>query len=308
LIKQTTSQITGRAGERWFQSILPKQWIFQKPEEDIGLDGKIILGTNNSIGGHEFGVQIKTSNNWQVNKDIISVRGIKPDTILYWGSRLFPTLLVIYDERKNEGYYRWVFNILDHSYDLSMPYTQRTDRLNIIEVSTNDILNKDAFVKIQEDVDGYYDKLTASLVAFRKSINLVPIINRLIEAQRGIFIAWTDKTNNDQKQRANLVLYVVCCREIITVLDDLQNLFKLKVGSDNFFERFKKFYLSEMSKIIHEFDKQHAATVLMMNPDNFNGRTHLILDFIFDFILILTDGIKKERGFSFFEEPYNARK
>jgi hypothetical protein len=76
MIKQTTSQITGRSGERWFQSILPKEWIFQKPKEVIGLDGKVIIGTDKGVGGFEFAVLIKSSQSWKTSKDKIFVDGI----------------------------------------------------------------------------------------------------------------------------------------------------------------------------------------------------------------------------------------
>jgi hypothetical protein len=50
MIRQTEAQNLGRAGERWFESILPKEWIFQKPAEDIGLDGKVIIGDDRFAG------------------------------------------------------------------------------------------------------------------------------------------------------------------------------------------------------------------------------------------------------------------
>jgi len=102
MIKQTESQNLGRAGERWFQSMLPKEWIFQKPEEDIGLDGKIIIGSDRETGGNEFAVQIKASKSWDTKDGLISVEGIKTDTISFWGSRLYPTLLVLFDEQKKQ--------------------------------------------------------------------------------------------------------------------------------------------------------------------------------------------------------------
>jgi hypothetical protein len=122
MVKQTEAQHKGRAGERWFLSLLPPEWIFQKPEEDIGIDGKVIIGTHESTGGFEFGVQIKASKNWQVKDGEISVEGIKSDTFLFWGSRPFPTILCLYDISKNIGYYGWVFDLINQPIELAVPF------------------------------------------------------------------------------------------------------------------------------------------------------------------------------------------
>jgi hypothetical protein len=112
MVKQTQAQALGRSGERWFQAQLPSEWIFQPPIEDIGLDGKVIIGTSESTGDLEFGVQVKAKRKWVVKKGVIDVDGIKRETLRYWGSRLFPTMLVVYDVSENRGYWGWVYDIL----------------------------------------------------------------------------------------------------------------------------------------------------------------------------------------------------
>ena len=42
--KQTSAQILGRLGERWFQSILPPEFVFTRPSEDFGIDGVVTIG------------------------------------------------------------------------------------------------------------------------------------------------------------------------------------------------------------------------------------------------------------------------
>ena len=119
MVKQTESQIIGRAGERWFQGLIPREWIFQRPEEDIGLDGKVTIGTNTATGGLEFGVQVKASTNWDIKDGVISLAGIKTDTLVFWGSRLYPTLLVLYDVSKDTGYYGWASDITNSAIEPS---------------------------------------------------------------------------------------------------------------------------------------------------------------------------------------------
>ena len=74
---------------------MPREWIYQKPDDDIGLDGRVTLGTRSATGGFEFAVQVKTSKRWESSDGSIAVRDVKVDSLLFWGSRLYPTMLVL---------------------------------------------------------------------------------------------------------------------------------------------------------------------------------------------------------------------
>jgi Domain of unknown function (DUF4365) len=103
--RQSESQIIGRAGERWFSSILPSAWSIQRPIDDFGSDGIISIGNKTSMTNLEFGVQIKSkkSAEWNDNKSRIS---ITRDMARYFSGKFYPTLFVLYDQRHNSGYFQ----------------------------------------------------------------------------------------------------------------------------------------------------------------------------------------------------------
>jgi hypothetical protein len=98
LPKQTSAQILGRQGERWFHSILPPEWVFTRPSEDFGIDGTVAIGDSAAMTPVEFGVQIKASSHWATQGENIVVTGIAVETLRYCspaGSRLQWKLIVI---------------------------------------------------------------------------------------------------------------------------------------------------------------------------------------------------------------------
>lgn len=300
MIKQSAAQNIGRAGERWFQSILPKEWIFQKPEEDIGLDGKIIIGSEHTTGGFEFGVQIKSSNEWRIKDGDISVDGIKMDTLLYWGSRTFPTLLVLYDVSKNIGYYGWVFDLVSQPIEFAVPFVKNFNKKTLtLKVSEKFILDKDGFQRIKIDVDNFYLNLINSITALRKSMNILPIINRLTEALRGLYISFVQQPNDKDQIMLIGLMMVTSHKQVIRTMNELQMKYHVEIGSTNFIQYFITVYKSEVSKIIHDFDSildKDEPHIVMANPEAHYKITPKLIDMIMDLILILTDDKHKERG------------
>lgn len=111
MIEQTSAQKTGRMGERWFPQQLPADWIFQPPHEDIGIDGVVIVCDKSRSNGLEFRVQIKSSENWKIKNNSISIR-VKRSNLEYWLSGFSPTLIVLYDSLNNVGWYSWVSQLI----------------------------------------------------------------------------------------------------------------------------------------------------------------------------------------------------
>jgi hypothetical protein len=300
MIKQSAAQNIGRAGERWFQSILPKEWIFQKPEEDIGLDGKIIIGSENTTGGFEFGVQIKSSNEWQIKDGDISVDGIKMDTLLYWGSRTFPTLLVLYDVSKNIGYYGWAFDLVSQPIEFAVPFVKNFNKKTLtLKMSEKSILDKDGFQRIKIDVDNFYLNLINSVTALRKSMNILPIINRLTEALRGLYISFVQQPKDKDQIMLIGLMMVTSHKQVIRTMNELQMKYHVEIGSTNFIQYFITVYKSEVSKIIHDFDSildKDEPHIVMANPEAHYKITPKLIDMIMDLILILTDDKHKECG------------
>jgi hypothetical protein len=299
MIKQTESQNIGRAGERWFQSILPKEWIFKKPEEDIGIDGKIILGTENFTGGLEFGVQIKSSKSWEIKEGTISVEGIKTDTIAFWGSRLYPTMLVLYDESKDMGYYGWVFDIINHPIEFAVPFARLIKKSITLKMRCSSILSKNSLSQIKRDVEEYYMKFIDSLIALRKSINVLPIVNKLVEAIRGIYLSHMQKPKSSDETMLLDLMMATSHKQVVLSLKELQNKYQLEIGSGNFIHYFITTYINEVNKIINEFDQfveRNKTNAIWINPEMRQKNTPKLIDMILDFMLVLTDDKPKVRG------------
>lgn len=299
MIKQTESQNLGRAGERWFQSVLPKEWIFQKPEEDIGLDGKIIIGSDRETGGNEFSVQIKASKSWDIKDELISVEGIKTDTISFWGSRLYPTLLVLFDEEKNTGYFSWVFDIIHHPIKFAHPSTRLSQKTLTLKMLASSILTKDSFKQIKSDVDNYYINFVNSLKGLRKTINILPTINQLTQAVRGLYLSHMQKPKTKDQEMMLGIMMVTSHRQVVRAMERLQKKYQLEIGTKDFVQYFIATYINEVNKIINDFDKiiyEEQTYAVWVNPKAHQKNTPKLIDLIFDLMLILTDEEPKKRG------------
>lgn len=117
--KQSTSQIIGREGERWFFSKLPSEWLWQPPADDFGIDGTVAIGNKNSVTPFEFGVQVKSCRKWETQDKHLLVRGVSTDVVRYWATRLVPTMLVAYEASSQRGFYAWIPDIVFELYDLT---------------------------------------------------------------------------------------------------------------------------------------------------------------------------------------------
>ncbi|NOT35976.1 MAG: DUF4365 domain-containing protein [Saprospiraceae bacterium] len=292
MIKQTEAQQLGRAGERWFQSVVPREWIFQKPEEDIGIDGKITVGTSEKIGSFEFAVQIKASKNWQIVDNIITVEGIKTDTISYWGSRLYPTLLVLFDDTKKIGYYAWVFDIINQPIEFAVPINKLKQKTTSLKVRSNQIIDENAFLIIYHDVIKFFEKFVFSLQQLRKNINILPTISKLSEAIRGIYLSHMQTPKNKDEAMYLSVLMVKSHTEVIQAMDELQNIYQLEIGSKDYIKYFIASYINEVNLFISEFDKfvhkQNGVGAIWVNDEVHKKNTPKLIDLIFDLLITLT--------------------
>jgi hypothetical protein len=64
----------GDAGELWFASQLPIDWVWQPPRRDVGKDGLIVIKDGSELHNHEFSVQIKATKRPHFDKGTV-VRG-----------------------------------------------------------------------------------------------------------------------------------------------------------------------------------------------------------------------------------------
>jgi hypothetical protein len=112
MIRITRSQSLGTKGEQWFPAQLPEYWHFQKPTNDLGIDGVVVIAEQNHFNGMEFRVQIKSSKEWNRKGDEIILRGVKRNTARTWVAGPSPTLLVFYDDSSSQGFCTWALEAL----------------------------------------------------------------------------------------------------------------------------------------------------------------------------------------------------
>ncbi len=112
--RQTISNEIGRKGERWFAAQLPDNWIFQRPTEDVGIDGNVVICENNDLNGIEFKVQIKSSASFYPSHHYIILNGINRSAFHFWLAGFIPTLLIVYHAGDNCGYFYWVNKYVSH--------------------------------------------------------------------------------------------------------------------------------------------------------------------------------------------------
>lgn len=163
-------------------------------------------------------------------------------------------------------------------------------------------MDKDRFVRIESDVCNFYSKLVNSFTSLRKYINILPIINNLIEALRGLYVSHMLQIKTDKQIMELTLMMTTSHKQVILTLKLLLKKYKIEIGSANIIQHFIATYINEVNKIIHDFDKiidNEETTICWVNQKTFYKNTPKLIDMIFDLILLLTDDKPKERGFAF---------
>lgn len=143
---QSESQLTSYEGERWFRSQLPRGWIPQKPETDVGIDFVVVISESGELDKREFRPQVKSSKSFTKKGNTIKLRRIKLSTIEYWFLSPLPTLLVAYDEINDCGYFRWHHELFD---DVRKPFDD-TVKTATIKITVKNKLNEEGWRIIQK--------------------------------------------------------------------------------------------------------------------------------------------------------------
>jgi hypothetical protein len=176
-MKQSSAQALGRKGERWFQAALPKEWLFQKPSEDFGIDGTVTIATPSSITPLEFAVQIKTSQEVRKSGNHLMVRGIRRDHLVYWASRLVPTMIVFYDARNDAGYYGWVPS-------LSAEFRAAIDSemaVKGVRLSVSSKIDAACWDAVQKNVQEHRKTIASAFTTATSAAAMLPAIHALAE-------------------------------------------------------------------------------------------------------------------------------
>lgn len=97
--------------ERYFRTLLPVDWIVDKPK-DYGIDMIVTPVFEGNVIGLNFSVQLKGQNDvkgkWEVR--------LKKTTLNYLFIRLEPVMVVLYNKKTNEARWKW---LLPKDFDLS---------------------------------------------------------------------------------------------------------------------------------------------------------------------------------------------
>ena len=192
--KQSKSQIIGREGERWFDSVLPPEWSIQKPLDDFGIDGIVAVGTETHLSPVEFGVQIKSSTHFNTVGGKIVVPKISKDELLYWSRKFYPTLFLAYDTKRKIGYFDWISNITS-SDDL-----RKNQDFFYLHINAKRVVTDECWPRLKAELEAFHAQFSE---AFHAKFELLPVTTALASLLRNLCAsALADKATQD-----GLVLY-----------------------------------------------------------------------------------------------------
>lgn len=245
--KQNKSQITGRAGERWFSSVLPPQWSIQRPFDDFGTDGIVTVGTNTEILPLEFAVQIKGSQDFKRVKDCIVVPRITFDMLRYWLRKFIPTLLIAYDSRRSEGYCQWIHELVTYE-DL-----QEERKEYYLHIALDRKITQSSWGEIRKELEDFEDVFRSGIQA---KIETLPVCKQLSTA---LSILCNNElidisTRDGEVRRASTLAwtYISAAKEVDNLLDNLAP----DSNTRKTLAIFRDSYFSKCREIILDFDKQ----------------------------------------------------
>jgi Domain of unknown function (DUF4365) len=266
-MRQTSAQSLGRKGERWFQNVLPKEWIFQKPTEDFGLDGTVIIADPGYLSGLEFGVQVKASGRWLPRNGFFAVAGVKYHTLIRWASPLMPTLLVLYDETHDCGYYGWVKDIMP---DVRQLIASRPDSVTL-KIPSSSALEEASWAAIRAWLQRHHENLLKAVETKNVTAVLLPTIHDLMHGMQLLLMAhWSEEDRDEEAIKLRDLSQFTAHRAVITCLtqllsDEYMNSQVRPAAVVSYIERFIDQYRSEVQSFIPEF----AATLGSSEPSAF---------------------------------------
>lgn len=129
------NSILEATSERFFRNCIPVEWLVEKPI-DYGIDLNITPVVNGNVFGLNFSVQLKAKND---AKNKLSIR-LKKTTLNYMFNRLEPIMVVLFDAKSNNAYWKWIiqsdFDLSENvsSYSIAFKSEQNINRINWEEI------------------------------------------------------------------------------------------------------------------------------------------------------------------------------
>lgn len=270
MVQQSDAQILGREAETWFRSVLPREWIAEQPKEDIGLDFIVFIGDKTEVGKLEFGVQVKGSANRPiVRDDIVSEAGITRGNVIFWASRLAPTLLVLYDDSKKQGYYGWIPKILP-SAELREFLASKRATITL-KVPIGNRIEERAWKSIREAVTRQRDSISGAVFTINVTRALLEAINLVASSLRLLLIVQFDEpTSRTQEHQMLLDLAdTLSHAELIKALHNLSEKLEKNTPMSNFVMNAVLAYQKEVEVFTSGFEKvlEGKDAAVLINPD-----------------------------------------
>ncbi len=244
--KQSDAQIIGREGERWFSSVLPPEWTIQRPLDDFGLDGIIAVGDRAHVSHYEFGVQVKSSTDFRKTRGAVVVPQIPRETIVYWLSKFFPTLLVAYDTKNKIGYFDWIPNLVDRDQFNSK------NAYFYLHISQERVVSPSCWSMIKSELSEYHHEFSTAL---RAKTEILPLATEFATLLRNLCASnMADKDVEDQHM-SWLLIQAWTHMEVIRQLDELlPNVVSGSVAERNL-KSFRDAYFRACDTVFHDFAK-----------------------------------------------------
>lgn len=170
-----------KQGENWFLSQLPPNWILQPSKTDSEVDGVIVISDKSELNGREFRVKIDVIKEPTISNSMFIIPDIKRSSIEHWFLSPLPTLLVIYDATRKDGFFRWHSDLYDEVRDILG--RKETESISI-SVPMSNRLNQEGWGTIRDNLKWHYHNLSDALNVARNSRSLLPTIHNLASAIR----------------------------------------------------------------------------------------------------------------------------
>ncbi len=293
---QSEAQIVGYEGERWFRSVLPRGWILQRPETDVGVDFLVVVSEDSELDKREFRCQVKSSKLLMRRGDSIVIRRIKRSTLDYWFLSPVPTLIVAYDVSENRGFFTWHNQLFEH---IREKLTGAISTVSITVPTANE-LNEDGWDTIKENLRWHYRNLATSLAQARDARSLLPTIHDLAAAARQLNsidhqpIPVAERT--DQQEGILALIEIMHYRLVATTLSNLRSellpasegetrlrnwISAFEARVESVFPTFRD--LTDWQKVSPEFQLTYAKNLI-------HEQRYKLIEVILEMIMLLAPG------------------
>lgn len=290
-MKQSGAQILGRKGQRWFENSLPKQWIFQRPTEDFGIDGVVVIGDVGELNGTEFRVQIKSSLQWERQGEVLLVSNLKRRTIRDWIAGFSPTMLALYEEKSDSGFLYWVMDLFPKAADVKALFAETSETLTL-KIPSDCPVQEGCWDFVREKLRRNYEEIISGLQAARLNATLLPLLRALSECVRNLYFVqlnWRETLSDEQKQKMLLLLESSTHKEVVIAMSRFQDVLPPDILLSRQVLSAIRFYMSKVAEFYVGFnamvENPQKTAVVRVNPKLLVEQRPFIMNTVIDFLI-----------------------